>query len=282
MIGKFKGKLKVFLTIFATSVGIGLIAYLVPFGEIAKTLKKIEPERFSLALFIYGISYLLRALRWKYYYPNAPFGKLFFTTSVNTLLNNLLPARLGEFSIFVLLNKYDKNLKETAKKFLKVRLLDGFALLTFFTFAVISVNFNPLLASVIAISVYPTAVFLWNKLPLGQKLPKLKMDGFAFALSVGALFSKLFAVYLVFHFLPLDFLKFTIGFLGGEISTILPIHSLAGLGSYETSFSLALKVFTGESFKKGFEVGFLSHSFLLLGSLILGLLSLPFLVRGKS
>jgi len=281
VIGKFKGKPRLVLTFFATLMGLGLIVYLVPFGEIAKTLNKLEPQRFSLALLIYGISYLLRTLRWKYYYPNTPFGKLFFTTSVNTLLNNLLPARLGEFSIFVLLNRYDKNLKETVKKILKVRLLDGFALLTLFSFAVISVNFNPLWASVIAISVYPTAVLLWNKLPLEQKFPKLKMDGIAFALSVGALFFKLFSVYLVFHFLPLDFLKFTIGFLGGEISTILPIHSLAGLGSYETAFSLALKIFTGESFKKGFEVGFLSHSFLLGGSLLLGLLSLPFLVRGK-
>jgi len=268
------------LSLLTTLVGVALIVYLVPFGEIAKALKRLEPWRIFIALWLYGISYLFRTLRWKYYYRRAPLGKLFFTTAVNTLLNNLLPARLGELSIFALLRGYDRDIKETARKFLKVRLLDAFALLSFFIFAVLAVRFNPLLALPVALSLYPLALWVWNRLPLPQRFPRLKTDAVPFALSLGALLSKLLAVYLLLHFIPLDFFRFSIGFIGGEISTVLPLHSVAGLGSYETAFSLTLKLFTGESFKKGFEIAFLSHAFLLFASLILGLISLFFL-RGR-
>jgi hypothetical protein len=278
--GGLKKNSKWILSFLTTLAGVLLIVYLVPFGEIVNALKRLEPWRVFLALWLYWGSYLFRTFRWKYYYPRAPLGRLFFTTSVNTLLNNLLPARLGELSIFALLRGYDKDIKETAGKFLKVRLLDAFALLTFFTFAVLAVQFNPLLALPVALSLYPLAVLLWNRLPLPQRLPRLKMDAIPFALSLGALLSKLLAVYLLLHFIPLDFFRFSIGFIGGEISTVLPLHSVAGLGSYETAFSLSLKFFTGESFKKGFEIGFLSHAFLLFASLILGLVSLLFL-RGR-
>lgn len=272
-------KLKWFLSSLATFAGILLIVYFVPFGEIARAVKEISPSHLFAALTLYGLSYLFRTFRWKYYYPRAPLGGLFFTTAVNTFLNNLLPARLGELSIFALLRRYDSELKTTVGKFLKVRLLDGFALLTFLTFAVVSIKLSPSWGFFIALLVYPSGIFISRLLPLPKKVPTLKLELVPFFLSLGALLSKLLAVYLVLENLGLDFLRFTVGFLGGELSTIMPIHSVAGLGSYETGFSLALKLFLGESFGEGFKVGFLSHAFLLFGSTLFGLLSLPFALR---
>jgi uncharacterized membrane protein YbhN (UPF0104 family) len=273
--------LKWSLTIIATLIDIFLIYKFVPLGEIYRNLKKIPPQLFLISLFLYGLSYLFRTFRWKYYYPRVGLRELFFTTSVNTFLNNLLPARLGELSIFALLRKYDKNLTETGKKFLKVRLLDAISLISFFLFAYLSIKLNPSIGALIGISVYPLAVFTVQKFPLPEKFPKPNWEPIPFLLSLGALFSKLVAVYLILRYLNLDFFKFTVGFLGGEVSTILPIHSFAGLGTYEASFSVSLKLFLGEDFKRGMEVAFVSHAFLLTASAIFGLLSLIALLRKK-
>jgi hypothetical protein len=67
-----------------------------------------------------------------------------------------------------------------------------------------------------------------------------------------------------------------LGFLGGELSSVLPIHSFGGLGTYELSFSLPQKFF-GESLKEGIKVAFIFHSFLLLSSALYGLVALYFL-----
>ena len=285
-----KKNLKWILTAIATLLGVLLILYLIPLEEIERAVERIPPRALLIALLLYALSYLFRSIRWKYYYPKAPFGGLFFTTAVNTFLNNLLPARLGELSVFALLRRYDPDFKTTLGKFLKVRLLDGFALLTLFTFAVVSVKVNLTAGLLMGALVYPAGVLvlkyilhLGKRIPLPkgwyEKIPTPRWEPVPFLLSVGALLSKLLAVYIVLEHLGLDFLRFTVGFLGGEISTIMPVHSVAGLGSYETSFSLALKLFLGEGFKEGFAVGFLSHAFLLLASALLGLLSLPIFIR---
>jgi len=272
--------LKKFSVLFATLVGIFLIAYLLPFGEILKALKEVSLKSLAIGLSLYTLSYLFRTFRWKYYYPKAPLGYLFFTTSANTFFNNLLPARMGEGSIFLLLKRFDPSVKETLKKFLKVRLLDGFAILTLLTLSVAWVKVNPFLGVVISLSVYPLGVFISKFLSrFHSKIPSLRWEVAPFLLSVGALISKLLAVYTVLEFLKMDFFKFAGGFIGGELSSILPIHSFAGLGSYETAFAFSLKLLFGETFKEGFKVAFLSHSFLLFGSSLLGLLSLLFLKR---
>ena len=285
-----KKNLKWVITALTTLLGVLLILYFLPFEEIERAVERIPPWALFVALLLYALSYLFRALRWKYYYPKAPLGGLFFTTAVNTFLNNFLPARLGELSVLALLRRYDPDFKTTLGKFLKVRLLDGFALLTFFTFAVVSLKVNLPAGIISGLMVYPAGVLTLNYALKGskqipfpdrwkEKLPTPRWEPLPFFLSVGTLLSKLLAVYVVLLSLGLDFFRFAVGFLGGEISTIMPVHSVAGLGSYETSFSLALKLFLGESFKEGFAVGFLSHAFLLLASALLGLLSLPLVIR---
>ncbi len=274
------GKFKLLSLLFGTAAGVFLLYLFLPFGEIAKALSEVSLKSLAVAFLLYTLSYLFRTFRWKVYYPRAPFGVLFLTTSVNTFLNNLLPARLGEGSIFLLLRRFDPSLKETLKKFLKVRLLDGFALLTLLFLSLVYLKFGLLLAVIVAFSVYPLGVILSRFLSkVWKKLPSLNWEIYPFFLSLGALLSKLLAVYVVLEFLKLDFFKFSVGFLGGELSTILPLHSFAGLGTYETAFSAALKIFLDESFREGFKVAFLSHAFLLSASALLGLISLLLLVK---
>jgi len=266
--------------IVGTFIGFGLIVYFLPLGDIYRAIKEISLKSLVLGLFLYTLSYIFRTWRWKYYYPSVSFNYLFFTTAVNTLFNNLLPARLGESSIFLLLKKYDSSLKETVKKFLKVRLLDGFSLLTLLTFSVFYLKINPLVGTILALLIYPLGVSVLNLTSkVWKKIPSLQIELLPFLLSLGNLISKLLAVYIVLDFLHIGFIKFIAGFIGGEISSILPFHSFAGLGSYETAFSATLKFLFNENFKEGFKIAFLSHAFLLFASLLLGGISLIALIR---
>ncbi len=274
------GKFKLLSLLFGTAVGILLLYLFLPFGEIAKALSEVSPKSLAVAFLLYTLSHLFRTLRWKVYYPQASFKVLFLTTSVNTFLNNLLPARLGEGSIFLLLRRFDPSLKKTLKKFLKVRLLDGFALLTLLLLSLVYLKFGLFWSVIVAFSVYPLGVIASKLLSkFWKKLPSLNWEIYPYFLSLGALLSKLLAVFVVLEFLKMDFFKFSVGFLGGELSTILPIHSFAGLGTYEAAFSAALKVLLNESFSEGFKVAFLSHAFLLSASALLGLISLLLLVK---
>ena len=270
-------KTKLVLSIFATALGVALVVYLVPFDQVAKALREISLKSLLIGFFLYFLSYLFRTLRWKIYYPEAPFGYLLLTTSVNTFLNNTVPMRLGELSVFGFLRRYDEGTKTTLKKFLKVRLYDAVALLTLLTFAVVALKTNAVFGIISAAAVYPLFLISTRVVSFG-KLPHLEFEPKTFAYSVGALLTKLAAVYTVLEFLRIGFVKFTVGFLGGEISSILPVNAVANLGTYESGFSLALKLITGESFKEGFRVAFLSHAFLLLASVLLGGLSLLYLL----
>jgi uncharacterized membrane protein YbhN (UPF0104 family) len=269
-------KVKLLLSVFATAAGGILIYLLVPPGELKTFFKHISPAGFAVAFLLYALSYLFRTLRWKLYYPTAPVGYLFLTTAVNTFLNNTVPMRLGELSVFGFLRRFDPDVKTTIKKFLKVRLYDGIALLTVLSFAVFYIKTNAAAAFAAAAAVYPLFLLLSRYTP---KIPALSFEPKTFLLSLGALLSKLLAVYTVLEFLKIDLWRFAIGFLGGEIASILPVNAFANLGTYESSFSLALKFLTGESFKDGVRIAFMSHLFLLLSSAVLGLISLPFVFK---
>ena len=267
----FKG----FSVVLSTLIGLLIVIYFLPFNDILRALKEISFKSFIVGLSLYTLSYWFRAYRWKFFYPEAPFKYLFFTTAVNTFFNNILPARLGESSIFVFLKKYDKSLKETLKKFFKVRLLDGFSILTFLVFALISLKLNPLVGFLIALPIYPLGIWILNAIfKVINKDIYLNLEPVPFLLSIGNVAAKLFAVYTVLEFINIGFLQFSVGFIGGELSSILPFHSFAGLGSYETAFAASLKLFLNENFSEGFKVAFLSHAFLLFSSILLGLISL--------
>jgi uncharacterized membrane protein YbhN (UPF0104 family) len=225
-----------------------------------------------LAFLLYFLSYIFRALRWKILYPQADVKYLFLTTAINTALNNIVPARLGELSIFALLKKYARNTKELIKKFFIVRFYDLFTLLWLLAFS-LSYLYGYSVLFLIFFSFFLGFIsFLERKFRLSEYI-KWSLAILSFLAS----FSKLIAVFLIVKTILPDFFRFCVGFIGGEISSVLPFHSLAGIGTYETSFSLAMKIFLNENFKEGFEIAFLSHTFLLLSSIIM--LLMGFLIK---
>ncbi len=79
----------------------------------------------------------------------------------------------------------------------------------------------------------------------------------------------------------MDIYKSFLAFLGGELSSVLPVHSFMGFGTYEFAFGIPLKLL-GESLREWVKLGFLFHSFLLFSSFLWGVPSLLILSRQRA
>ena len=102
-----------------------------------------------------------------------------------------------------------------------------------------------------------------------------------FSLSLLSTTTKFASLLLLLDLEHISLYKSFLAFLGGELSSVLPIHSFMGFGTYELAFGLPLKVI-GESLKEWLKLGFLFHNFLLISSLAWGVPSALALSRTKS
>lgn len=122
----------------------------------------------AAALFIFMINYILRTLRFQalIYTRPVPFLGMMEVTCLHGMLNYLMPAKTGEFSYLLLLNRR-----------LRIPVTESTATLLvarFFDFATIAVFL-------------PTVVLtLWDRLPTGMAYAALAFCGAILALGVGS------------------------------------------------------------------------------------------------
>jgi uncharacterized membrane protein YbhN (UPF0104 family) len=229
--------LKRLLPLLLTLIFLSLLFYFLPPKEIFSLLAEVSLKDLLLASVFYGLSHLSRSLRWR--------------------------LLLKELSFF-----------QSVGIFLWGRILDLialFVLLTFF-YALHRGDFRFYL-----LSLFLFFISLFIHIPV-SKFKNFKGDfltsTLASSLSVISSLLKFLSLILLLGLVPS--VELFLGFLGGELSSVLPIHSFGGLGTYELSFSLPQK-FLGESLKEGIKVAFIFHSFLLLSSALYGLIALYFL-----
>jgi uncharacterized membrane protein YbhN (UPF0104 family) len=266
--------LKRLLPFLLTLIFLSLLFYFLPPKEIFSLLTEVSLKNLLLASLFYGLSHLSRSLRWRLLLKELSFFQCFLINSANVFLNNLLPARTGELSWFYYSKRLGVSLQRSVGIFLWGRILDLialFVLLTFF-YALHRGDFR----------FYILSLFLFF-LSLFIHIPVSKFKNFKGDLLTSTLASSLSVISSLLKFLSLILLlglvpsvELFLGFLGGELSSVLPIHSFGGLGTYELSFSLPQKLF-GESLKEGIKVALIFHSFLLLSSALYGLVALYFL-----
>jgi uncharacterized membrane protein YbhN (UPF0104 family) len=268
--------LKKLLPLLLTLIFLSLLFYFLPPKEIFSLLAEVSLKDFLWASLFYGLSHLSRSLRWKILLKELSFFQCFLINSANVFLNNLLPARTGELSWFYYSKRLGVSLQKSVGIFLWGRILDLvalFVLLTFF-YALHRGDFRFYL-----VSLFLFFISLFIHIPV-SKFKNLKGDlltsTFASSLSVISSLLKFLSLILLLGLVPS--VELFLGFLGGELSSVLPIHSFGGFGTYELSFSLPQKFF-GESVKEGIKVAFVFHSFLLLSSALYGLIALYFLHR---
>jgi uncharacterized membrane protein YbhN (UPF0104 family) len=283
--------LKKFIPFALTLLFLSLLFYFVPAGEILSSLKNVDFMSLLLAFFLYSLSQLVRSLRWRLLLKNLNLYQSFLINSANILFNNLLPARTGELSWFYYARRLGVGLGASLWSFLVGRLYDLISLLFLFFLSLSPALGYAIIPSVLllllGLTLYRFYFFLPSTGKLGELKEFMKKEATLRLSLLLLLLSSLshslkFASLLVL--LPVentDLYRSFLAFLGGELSSVLPVHSFMGFGTYELAFGLPLK-FLGESLKEWLKLGFIFHSFLLLSSFIWGVPSALLLSRHRT
>lgn len=245
------------------------------------------------------LSYWLRALRFYDYFRSAMAGR--FTLCVklmlqHNLLNNLLPMRTGELSFPVLMARYFAvPARHSLPALLWFRLMDLHSL---GIFALIAFQGRLWPAGVASL-----ALAVWLPLPwlafhysnalhrrlaqtprgafatqLGRLLEGLPRQADAFWRAWGWTFAnwlvKLGAFAWVLQwFIPLSYRAALFGAIAGDLTSVLPIHGVAGAGTYEAGVVAGLLPY-GVSAQPALAAAVNLHLFLLGTTLAGGLVSL--------
>ncbi|MEN3028203.1 MAG: lysylphosphatidylglycerol synthase domain-containing protein [Aquificaceae bacterium] len=280
--------MKKFIPPFLTLAFLALLLYFVPFGELEETFRGLKASDVFFAFLFYSLSQLFRSLRWKLLLKDFTLLQSFAINSANIMFNNLLPARTGELSWFYYAKRLGINLSYSLWSFLLGRLYDLLSL-SFLLFLSLSPVYKPLLLPalfllLISLFLHRFHLLLPGSGRLGQLKDFVRREA-SFRLSVGLFLlsslsslSKFMSLLLLLDLWGVALHRVFIAFLGGELSSSLPLHSLMGFGTYEFAFSLPLGLL-GESLKDWLRMGFTFHSFLLLSSFFWGIPSALLLSR---
>ncbi|ASP40958.1 hypothetical protein CHH28_15725 [Bacterioplanes sanyensis] len=247
-------------------LGVGLLAGLIYLVErtfgwyaVLAAWQAIPPSSLLIAVSLVLGSYLLRAIRFYDFFHRhcrGQFARLLHITVLHNFFNNLLPMRSGETAFPLLMKRhFSLPYRHSAPALLWLRLLDLYALL-----ALAAISLQQLLplashwryALMAALMVAPLIVLplqnsseamlrrhhsSWSD-KLVELLHVLPKSPWPFARAVfwtllnWALKLAVFA-WLLSQFIPLPYHQAWIGATSGELSSVLPIHGVAGAGTYE-------------------------------------------------
>jgi uncharacterized protein (TIRG00374 family) len=138
-------------TLFGVAITIALLAWVlrdVSAAEVWHELKQSNPLWLLLAVVLATLSFVLRAVRWRVLlepvYDGTSFDSRFGSVCIGFAVNNILPARLGEFTrAFALTRTEPVPLSASIASLILERILDG-VVLAIFLFATISLPGFPL------------------------------------------------------------------------------------------------------------------------------------------
>ncbi|GAB6078746.1 YbhN family protein [Hydrogenobaculum acidophilum] len=206
----------------------------------------------------------------------------FLINNVHIFLNNILPARTGEFSFFYMLKKRGINLTKSFWVFVLARFMDALALLGFFFgffFKIYFLAFITIFGIIMVFLLKHTLAFLPNVFILKSLKQNLsthfesKTAIKLYFISVISFAFKFLGFYeMAKNIIPMRFFDILPSYVLAEISSILPINGFLGLGTYEFGFSIPSKL-TDISLKSSLDLAFITHVFLLISSSVLGIVS---------
>lgn len=245
--------------------------------KLLSLLNNLTPWQIIIGFCLYFASYIVRTIRWKLTLDLKDFKKLFKVTVFNTFFNIILPFRIGELSFFYMLKKEGVSLPQTTMSFLVTRIFDGLSLVSIFSLFYFIYLGKPLLGFLIFI----LSPFMF--VPLSMLVKKIKHQEILnyhsklqiinllkiYTLSVLTLVLKFGAFYYILPEnleieLSLSFLAFSTA----DLTTVLPVHGIAGVGTYESGFASIL-ILLGFSKELSFLSAAIVHIFILLSSSII-------------
>ena len=262
------------------------------FYRLREVLSSLHPLYLLLSLFFYLSTYLFRAKRFTVMFPRISTADLTAVMCVHTFFNNVFPFRSGEASFPLILKKlFGVELSISSGALLFARLLDLASLSLLFllsTLVVAAGRRELLLIPLLALTVISLLIFVALKL-LKALRNRFTVIGALFyffnqfisfkKLSLIALYSLLTWLFkfVSFYFIlkaggvGLDFFQTVFVSTFGEITTVLPVHSIGGFGTYEAGLVGGFKLL-GIKTSYALTVAFYFHLILLFMSALLALL----------
>ncbi|WP_457640849.1 lysylphosphatidylglycerol synthase transmembrane domain-containing protein [Persephonella sp.] len=277
---------ELFVSIAVTGGFLYLFYVVIGFEKLLSFITEISAFDLFLAFVLYTSSYITRTFRWKITLEIKDFKKLFKITSFNTVFNIFLPFRTGELSFFYMLKKENIHFKDSAFSFFTVRVFDAIALFTVFISSLLFYKGYPVLG-LILMSVMPFSFYLLKFLLKFVKIKKfqefnqnvltIKNLTYLYGLSLLTFILKFSGFYFVIpEGINLSFLENFFAAAAGDLTTILPIHGIAGIGTYEGGYA-GILVLIGIDKDTALLSSVFVHIFILLGAGVIAAFSYIFL-----
>jgi len=305
--GFFSGKIKLAISLSVTLIFIWAVEYLIGWSEILKAWSALPLSSLLLALLFLMTSYALRAMRIFSYFQFkglVEFGLCLKMTLMHNFYNNMLPMRSGELSFPIYLYRYFNIGKvDSVVTLFYFRLLDLHVLLTlllcisFFLFPQYLLGVAITLITWVALSVYIVHshtrllqtlqgenLSKWKAILVRilQSFPDTKtllINSYFWTLLNWVIKLVVFA-WILMQFSSLDFNFAAIGVIFGDATSVLPIHGVAGAGTYEAGVLFGVGLF-GVKPQEILTAAVNLHLFILGGS-ILGVVFSKFIAEKRS
>lgn len=275
---------------------VGLVQYTVGWGPLLAPWLAFSPLLIGWLFLLTALSYAVRAVRvYEWFRPrfSGLFMPLLRLTILHNAANNLMPMRTGELVFPWLMKRYfGHGFFDAAAALLWIRILDmhflgliAFLILylrdpswTWWAAAILWLAGLSVLALIGRLGVSehlagPGRIRKIARLVAGAapQNPLLIARVYVWTAVTWSLKFVAFASVL-HHFVPVAFWRVMAGVMGAELSSILPIHGIAGSGSYEFAAVAAL-VPLGVNAKLALAGAVNLHLFLLGATVLLGALA---------
>jgi uncharacterized membrane protein YbhN (UPF0104 family) len=203
-----------------------------------------------------------------------------------------LPFRTGEVSFFYLLKKEGVHIVDSTMSFLITRIFDGIGLMAVFAFSYLT--FKGLLhIALISFLMIPFNFYIFVfilKFIKHEKVKsynkgKLRFSNLAciYLLSVLTFVLKFTAFYFVIPSqIDISFFQTILAAATADLTTILPIHGIGGIGTYESGYAGSLIFLFNVDKNTAFLLSFLVHTFVLFSSSLLFVLTIAYFRFFKS
>ncbi|TCM54314.1 lysylphosphatidylglycerol synthase-like protein [Rhizobium sp. PP-F2F-G48] len=303
-----------FITLGVIGLYAGFLQWFLGWGEILSRWQKVGAGTGGMALALLVATYFIRTHRIQDYFRDETKGRfiaLFRVTQIHNLLNIMMPLRTGETSFPLLMrSEFGIPLARGAASLLVLRLLDLHALLASGGIGLVATATRPLVAGVLwaLFLVLPLLLFFlrarlvaFARRKLAARLSRLVDDidagipadlgafGRAWLLTIVNWGVKVAVLAWVLALMGVGPLAASIGgALGGEISSILPVHAPAGVGTYPAGIAAGAAALGASRAPQALEIlasaSVNAHLLVVVSALVgTGLsLILPFLARGRA
>lgn len=277
---------------------VALVQYAVGWGALLAPWKEIQPRFLAGSLVLVLGSYVIRAIRIHEYFRPATRGRFprsFRLVLVHNLFNTLLPMRSGEASFPLLMSReFQVPFSRSIPGLVYLRVLDlhfvlslGIAVLLWDR-GTLGWLFALLLAP-IPYGIFRIQKGLRVRLAAGRgRIARLGVETLRGLPASAGLFWKIWLwtvvnwtvklmvfAWVLRAFAPMPFSFALLASTTGEMSSVLPLHGIAGAGTYEAGVMAGL-VPLGVDMEAGLRAAVNLHLFVLGASILAGVLALLF------